>query len=61
MTEAQTGSRGTQTTHAARPPLILAADDGTRRRIASIYLNFVRYFLDARDGTPPVQDEPEVL
>jgi hypothetical protein len=27
MTEAQTGSRGTQTTHAARPPLILAADD----------------------------------
>jgi myo-inositol catabolism protein IolC len=35
--------------------------DGTRRRIASIYLNFVRYFLDARDGTLPVQDEPEVL
>ena len=34
---------------------------GTRRRIASIYSNFVRYFLDARDGTLPVQDEPEVL
>jgi myo-inositol catabolism protein IolC len=33
----------------------------TRRRIASIYSNFVRYFLDARDGTLPVQDEPEVL
>jgi myo-inositol catabolism protein IolC len=34
---------------------------GTRRRIASIYSNFVRYFLDARDGTLPVQDEPGVL
>ena len=34
---------------------------GTRRRIASIYSNFVRYFLDARDGTLPVEDEPEVL
>ena len=34
---------------------------GTRRRIASIYSDFVRYFLDARDGTLPVQDEPEVL
>ena len=34
---------------------------GTRRRIASIYADFVRYFLDARDGTLTVQNEPEVL
>jgi myo-inositol catabolism protein IolC len=34
---------------------------GTRRRIASIYSDFVRYFLDARDGTLPVQDASETL
>jgi myo-inositol catabolism protein IolC len=34
---------------------------GTRRRIASIYSDFVRYFLDACDGTLPVQDTPETL
>src|SRR3984957_13482743 len=32
---------------------------GTRRRIAGAYLDFVRYFLDARDGRLPVQYEPE--
>ena len=34
---------------------------GARRRIATRYLNFARYFLDARDGTLPVQYEPETL
>jgi myo-inositol catabolism protein IolC len=34
---------------------------GARRRIADRYLNFARYFLDARDGTLPVQYEPETL
>ncbi len=33
----------------------------TRRRIATAYLDFVRYFLDARDGTLPVRYEPEDL
>jgi len=32
---------------------------GARRRIGSAYLDFARYFLDARDGTLPVQYEPE--
>jgi hypothetical protein len=31
----------------------------TRRRITTAYLDFVRYFLDARDGTLPVRYEPE--
>ena len=34
---------------------------GTRRRIANRYLDFVRYFVDARDGTLPVRYEPETL
>jgi myo-inositol catabolism protein IolC len=34
---------------------------GARRRIANRYLNFARYFVDARDGTLPVQYEPETL
>jgi 5-dehydro-2-deoxygluconokinase len=34
---------------------------GTRRKIAGAYLDFVRYFLDAREGTLPVQYEPETL
>jgi 5-dehydro-2-deoxygluconokinase len=34
---------------------------GTRRRIANRYLNFARYFVDARDGTLPVRYEPETL
>jgi hypothetical protein len=29
--------------------------------IANRDLNFARYFLDARDGTLPVQYEPETL
>lgn len=33
----------------------------TRRKIARAYLYFVRYFLDAREGTLPVQYEPETL
>jgi myo-inositol catabolism protein IolC len=32
---------------------------GARRRIGSAYLDFARYFLDARDGALPVQYEPE--
>jgi hypothetical protein len=44
MTEAQTGSRGTQTTHAARPPLILAADD--------------RNSLERSDGSAPPTSAP---
>jgi myo-inositol catabolism protein IolC len=32
---------------------------GARRRIGSAYLDLARYFLDARDGTLPVQYEPE--
>lgn len=32
-----------------------------RRRIANRYLNFVRYFVDAREGTLPVRYEPETL
>jgi myo-inositol catabolism protein IolC len=31
----------------------------TRLRIATAYLDFVRYFLDAREGTLPVHYEPE--
>jgi len=31
----------------------------TRRRITTAYLDFVRYILDARDGTLPVRYEPE--
>jgi 5-dehydro-2-deoxygluconokinase len=34
---------------------------GARRRIATRYLNFAQYFLDARDGTLPVQYEAETL
>jgi hypothetical protein len=59
MTETQAGARDTPVSDASRPLLILAAAGGTRRRIAGAYLDFVRYFLDARDGTLPVQYEPE--
>jgi hypothetical protein len=31
----------------------------TRREIAGAYLELVRYFLDAREGTLPVQYDPE--
>jgi hypothetical protein len=58
MTETQAGTRDTPVSHASRPLLHRRTAGGTRRRIAGAYLDFVRYFLDARDGTLPVQYEP---
>ena len=39
-------------------PVHPALQNLTRLRIATTYLDFVRYFLDAREGTLPVHYEP---
>jgi myo-inositol catabolism protein IolC len=36
-----------------------STEAATRNRIASAYLDFARYYLDARDGTLPAAGDPE--